>query len=51
MINAMMCADSILVPTQAELLSTQGIAELLKHYQVIRKNSNHRLQFRRYLDY
>lgn len=44
MINVMMCADSIIVPTQAELLSTQGIAELLKHYQIIRKNSNHRLK-------
>lgn len=44
MINVMMCADSIIVPTQAELLSTQGLAELLKHYQVIRKNSNHRLR-------
>jgi chromosome partitioning protein len=44
MINVMMCADSIIVPTQAELLSTQGLAELLKHYQVISKNSNHRLR-------
>lgn len=44
MINVMMCADSIIVPTQAELLSTQGLAELLRHYQVIRKNSNHRLR-------
>lgn len=44
MINVMMCANSIIVPTQAELLSTQGIAELLKHYQIIRKNSNHRLK-------
>ena len=44
MINVMMCADSIIVPTQAELLSTQGLAELLKHYQVIRKNSNHQLR-------
>lgn len=44
MINVMMCADSIIVPTQAELLSAQGLAELLKHYQVIRKNSNHRLR-------
>jgi len=43
MINVMMCADSIIIPTQAELLSTQGLAELLKHYQVIRKNSNHQL--------
>lgn len=44
MINVMMCADSLIVPTQAELLSTQGLAELLKHYNVIRKNSNHSLR-------
>lgn len=44
MINVMMCADSIIVPTQAELLSTQGLAELLRHYQIIRKNSNHKLR-------
>lgn len=44
MINVMMCADSIVVPTQAEILSTQGLAELLKHYQTIRKNSNHHLR-------
>ena len=43
MINVMMCADSIIVPTQAELLSTQGLAELLRHYQIIRRNSNHKL--------
>ena len=44
MINVMMCADSIIVPTQAELLSTQGLAELLKHYQAVQRNSNHRLK-------
>lgn len=43
MINVMMCADSIIIPTQAELLSAQGLTELLKHYQIIRKNSNHSL--------
>jgi len=43
MINVMMCADSLIIPTQAELLSAQGPAELLKHYQLIQKNSNHRL--------
>lgn len=42
-INVMMCADSIIIPTQAELPSAQGLAELLKHYQAIQKNSNHRL--------
>jgi hypothetical protein len=29
MINVLMCADSIVIPTQAELLSTQGLAEFL----------------------
>ena len=44
MINVMMCADSIIVPTQAEILSAQGLSQLLSHYQTIRKNSNHRLR-------
>lgn len=44
MINVMMCADSIIVPTQAEILSAQGLTQLLSHYQSIRKNSNHRLR-------
>ena len=43
MINVMMCANSIVIPTQAELLSAQGLAELMKHYQVIKRNSNHDL--------
>ena len=44
MINVMICADSIIIPTQAELLSAQGLAELMKHYQTIRRNSNHNLR-------
>ena len=44
MVNVMMCADSIVIPTQAEILSAQGLNELLKHYQIIRKNSNHTLE-------
>ena len=44
MISVMMCADSIIIPTQAELLSAQGLSELLRHYQIIQKNSNHRLK-------
>lgn len=44
MINVMMCADSLIIPTQAELLSTQGLTELLKHYQMIQNNSNHKLE-------
>lgn len=44
MVNVMMCADSIVIPTQAEILSAQGLKELLKHYHHIRKNSNHTLR-------
>lgn len=44
MINVMMCADSIIVPTQAEILSAKGLEQLLNHYQTIRKNSNHSLR-------
>lgn len=33
-----------MLPIQAELLSAQGLAQLLKHYQLIQKNSNHRLR-------
>lgn len=44
MINVMMCSDSLIIPTQAELLSTQGLSELLKHYQMIQNNSNHKLE-------
>ena len=44
MIHVMMCADSIVIPTQAELHSTQGLAELLNHYYAIRKNSNRTLR-------
>ncbi len=44
MINVMMCADSIIIPTQAEILSVQGLTQLLKHYQSIKQNSNHQLK-------
>ncbi len=44
MVNVMMCTDQIVIPTQAELLSAQGLKELLKHYKAIQKNSNHELQ-------
>lgn len=43
MVNVMMCSDSIIIPTQAEILSAMGLTELLKHYHAIRKNSNHTL--------
>ena len=40
MVNAMLCADSIVIPTQSEILSAQGLTELLKHYHSISKNCN-----------
>jgi chromosome partitioning protein len=44
MMNVMMCADSIVVPTQAELLSAQGLVELMRHYYEIKRKSNHNLR-------
>lgn len=44
MINVMMCADSIIIPTQSEILSAQGLTQLLKHYMVVRDKSNHKLR-------
>jgi len=43
MINAMMCADSLIIPTQAELFSAQGLSELLRHYSMIKHNGKHDL--------
>ena len=39
MINVMMCTNSLIIPIQAELLSAQGLAQLLKHYQLIQKTA------------
>jgi chromosome partitioning protein len=44
MINVMMCADSIIIPTQAELFSAQGLSELLRHYRVIKRKKNNNLK-------
>jgi chromosome partitioning protein len=44
MVNVMMCSDSIIIPTQAEILSAQGLSELLRHYRQIRKNGNSALR-------
>ena len=39
MLNVMVASDSLIIPTQAEILSAKGLLELIKHYQVI-KNVN-----------
>ena len=42
MINVMMASDSLIIPTQAEILSAKGLSELVKHYLTI-KNINRKL--------
>ena len=42
MINVMMSSDSLIIPTQAEILSAKGLSELVKHYLTI-KNINRKL--------
>lgn len=44
MVNAMMCADSLIIPTQAEILSAQGLQELVKHYAKIKRAGNANLK-------
>lgn len=36
MINVMIASDSIIIPTQSEILSAKGLAELIKHYLSIK---------------
>lgn len=38
LLNVLMCADSVIIPTQTELLSAKGLTELLKHIQRIQRN-------------
>lgn len=42
MINVMMASDSLIIPTQAEILSAKGLSEIVKHYLTI-KNINRKL--------
>lgn len=39
MLNVFMASDSILIPTQAELFSVQGLEELLRHHRILEKNT------------
>lgn len=43
MINVMIASDSLIIPTQAEILSVKGLSELIKHYLTI-KNANKNLK-------
>ena len=40
MVNVMMAAGEIIIPTQTELLSVQGIGGIYKHCGIIQKNGN-----------
>jgi chromosome partitioning protein len=42
MVNVLMCADELIIPTQTELLSVQGLGALINHIKQI-KRMNHRL--------
>ena len=44
MVNAMTCADKLIIPTQAEILSAQGLQELVKHYAKIKRAGNPTLE-------
>lgn len=35
-VNALMCADSLIIPTQTEILSLQAVRELVKHYAKVK---------------
>jgi len=37
MVNALMCADEVIIPTQTELLSVQGLGSLINHIKSIKK--------------
>lgn len=43
-INALSCADSILIPIQCEFYSLEGLSHLLKTYQAMRRNFNPNLE-------
>ncbi len=38
LLNVLLCADSVVIPTQSELLSAHGLTVLLKHIKRIQKN-------------
>lgn len=43
-INALSCADSILIPIQCEFYALEGLSHLLKTYQAMRRNFNPNLE-------
>lgn len=43
MINVMIASDSLIIPTQSEILSVKGLSELIKHFLIV-KNANQNLK-------
>ena len=43
-INAMLSADELVIPTQAEVFSAVGLAQLSRHISLIQKNTGHPLK-------
>lgn len=42
-INALVCSNSVIVPLQCEFLALEGLADLIKNINVIKRNFNHGL--------
>ncbi|MBR2137459.1 MAG: ParA family protein [Alphaproteobacteria bacterium] len=42
-INALVCSDSVIVPLQCEFLALEGLADLIKNINLIKRNFNRRL--------
>lgn len=44
LMNVLMCADSVIIPTQAEILSAMGLTQLIKHCEAVKRNTGHSLK-------
>ena len=43
-VNALACADDVLVPLQCEFLALEGLADLMKNINAVKRNFNHDLR-------
>ncbi|MFI3250493.1 MAG: ParA family protein [Eubacteriales bacterium] len=44
LLNVFLCADSVIIPTQSELLSAKGLSELLRHIKKMQRSKAHNLK-------
>lgn len=50
-INALICADSVLIPVQAAYLPVKGLQELIKTVMSVKRRINHKLEIEGILSY